>query len=336
MNQLIGYLSSFDLSSFGPWLVDILVVVVILLYFINGWQKGAITLLADFISFLTSLILALRFYSLPAGLLFHYLPLPVFLANAMGFLLIGILAQTLLSQLLGLLADFLPQTLNQSLISRFLALPLSLLSALLLIAFFLVLLVAAPVAPQIKSAILSSRLGSPLVLATTDIQRAAFTLIGNQPPQDSLTFFTLHPDSYDRLDLKFSASQVAPDSASEIRLATLINAKRQSLARLPLTPSPRLTQVAQTHAQDLLQRGYASHFSLEEQGATQRVGDSSFTALAEIVILSPTADFAYQGLIRYPPHLNLISQPTFTHIGVGAADADLYGKAFVILLAHQP
>src|SRR3972149_7521739 len=74
-----------------------LVIILILLYFASeAWRVGFWYLLADFASFLGSLIISLRGYQFAAQFLRENFSLSHSIANALGFLATAIFAETLL------------------------------------------------------------------------------------------------------------------------------------------------------------------------------------------------------------------------------------------------
>ena len=123
----------------GNW-VD-LVIVLILIYFASeAWRHGVWVILADFVSFLGALLVALRAYKFSASFLRSNFTLSHPLSNALGFLITAIALEAIFGFLLGHALTKLPKKYWQNKWSRFLALLPAVGEGLVLIAFILTLI----------------------------------------------------------------------------------------------------------------------------------------------------------------------------------------------------
>ena len=96
-NLLINLLS---IGKYGINWIDILLILIILVFVVEGYFLGFFSALIDFVSFVLSFVLGLTLYSVIAKLLVQFLSMPQGFANAIGFLVISILFEILLNVIL--------------------------------------------------------------------------------------------------------------------------------------------------------------------------------------------------------------------------------------------
>ena len=91
-------------SLHGNW-IDLLVIMIIFIYLVSGWSRGFIIGILDLVGFLLSFIGALKLYSLVGAFLIANFSLSRGIANALGFLLSGIMVELLFSTLIHLFLE---------------------------------------------------------------------------------------------------------------------------------------------------------------------------------------------------------------------------------------
>ena len=134
-----------------------LIIILILFYFASeAFRHGFWIVLANFASFLGSLLLSLRFYK--------YIPV----ANAIGFLITAIIFEFILGFIFGHLVHFLPENIKKHKINRFLGIIPGIGEGLVIISFLLTLIISLPVKPQIKIDITSSKIGEIISKANAE------------------------------------------------------------------------------------------------------------------------------------------------------------------------
>ena len=87
------------MSFNGNW-VDLIILVILGFYFIEGLERGFWKLISELVSFLGALAFALRFYPYAANFLGTNFNLPHSFANALGFLAVAFVAQFVISLLI--------------------------------------------------------------------------------------------------------------------------------------------------------------------------------------------------------------------------------------------
>ena len=91
--SLLSSLTMISIPSIGFNWIDILVLVIIIFYSIQGFSLGFLTATIDFISFALSFLLGLSLYIFVANFLVKYFSIPQGFANAIGFFAIAVLSE---------------------------------------------------------------------------------------------------------------------------------------------------------------------------------------------------------------------------------------------------
>jgi uncharacterized protein YkwD len=286
--------------------------------------------LADFLALLLALAAGLAFYRAAADWIGGRFGLPHGLATAAGFLGVWLLALLILSLATAILGRLVPGFLQRSLPSRVLAVAPALAHGVLVAALAATLLVALPINGALKSAVLESDLGGPLVAATSVFNATVEEIVGGAV-QDSLNLLTVHPASEERVDLNFRADNLRVDEDSEARMLVLVNEARREAGLRALRPDAELRAPARAHAEDMFRRGYFAHLNPEGRSPFDRLRSAGvwFSAAGENLALAPSVEIAHRGLMNSPGHRANLLSPNFGRVGIGVSDGGAYGKMFV-------
>lgn len=296
-----------------------LIIILILFYFASeAFRHGFWIILANFASFLGSLLLSLRFYK--------YIPA----ANAIGFLITAIIFEFILGFIFGHLVHFLPENIKKHRINRFLGIIPGMGEGLVIISFLLTLIVALPVKPQIKIDITSSKIGGIILEKTTFIEKAVNEVFGGVI-NDSLTYLTVKPESKESVALEIKKLELQVDEKAETLMFAKVNEERKKLAITELVWEPNLVPVGRAHATDMWKRSYFSHYSPEGKDVGDRLNEANikYSFAGENLALAPTVQTAHTGLMNSKGHRENILEPKFKKIGIGVIDNEVYGKMFV-------
>ncbi len=326
----------------GNW-VDLIIIIIILFYLLEGWGRGFILGVVDLGGFLLSFLISLKFYSLAGDVLVANFSLPRGIANAVGFLFIGFLTEVIFSLLVNLfyrkiypriLAKLAKQQLlpSAAFLNRFTGFIPAVGEALVFIAFILTLLISLPITGAIKKDITSSKIGRGLIVRTQGIEKDLKTIFG-QAVNESLTFLTINPnpESGDKVDLRFTQKETKIDEAAESTMLNLVNGERVRYGLRHLSLSFPLREVARDHAKDMFGGGYFSHYNPQGESPFDRMEkrDIKFSAAGENLALAPNVDLAHQGLMNSPGHRANILSSDFGKVGIGVIDGGIYGEMFV-------
>ncbi len=316
--------------------VDFIVLLLIAVYALEGFSQGLLRSFIDFLSFLASFISGLIFYSFVSKFLSDSFGIPHGFSNAIGFFLIAIITELLLSKFLIRFAQSLSSysSLNTKIkknrvLNNLLGAVPGVLSAVILLAFILTTVTTLPTAPPLKQAILTSRSGSLLLSQSLGFEDVINKVFG-QAVSDALTFMTVEPRSEESLKLNIRTQNLTTDFAGEKEMFALVNIEREKQNLNELVFDGRLSEVGRKHCRDMFERGYFSHHTPEGLSPFDRMAsaDISYSFAGENLALAPSTQLAHEGLMRSPGHRENILSSSFGRVGIGVIDGGVYGKMF--------
>lgn len=313
----------------GNW-VDLVIILIFVYYASEAWRVGLWAILADFGAFLLSLLIALRVYPIAAHLLQSNFALSRSLSNALGFVLMAGLSQTILSILFGVLISKIPKKYWDQKWSRALAIFPALGQGIIMVAFLLTLIIGLPMKPGIKESVSNSKIGGTILKRTSGIETKLNEIFGGAI-EESLSYLTVKQGSHESIQLTPHTRQLTIDYESEQKMVELVNGERKNNGVSPLTIRQELVPVARAHAKDMWERSYFSHYSPEGKDVGDRLEESgiSYSFAGENLALAPTLAIAHDGLMNSPGHRANILNPKFTRVGIGVIDNGYDGKMFV-------
>ena len=290
----------------------------------------------DLVSFIVSFALGLTFYGTFGQLLVKVFSMPSGFANAIGFFIVSFFAEIILSFILKRLiltlpyfAEFGSQPILVKRLNSFLGIVPAIFSAVLLLAFILTMVITLPVSVYLKHSVSTSRIGKVLVINTQGFAKDLNNVFGGAV-NETLAFLTVEPKSTEIVNLNFKTNSFTTDWAAEEKMLSLINQERFSRGLLQLESWNKLTDVARSHCEDMLKRGYFSHYTPDGLSPFDRMAqaDISFNYAGENLALAPSVDLAMKGLMQSPGHRENILSPNFRRVGIGVIDAGVYGEMF--------
>ncbi len=163
-----------------------------------------------------------------------------------------------------------------------------------------------------------------------------------EPQPDLSVFLPISPLPSPGVSPEPSLIPPANPIALERQMVEAINTERRARGLPPYQLDQQLRAVAQAHAQDLAQRGYMSHVTLEGKTYLDRLQEAGLNPqwYGENIQLSVrTADEAVRdGLARWmddPPHRDNVLHPRHTHIGLGVAQTSEGWYVFIMDLIKR-
>jgi len=289
--------------------IDLIIILVLLYFASEAFRHGFWVILANFASFLGSLLLSLRFYK--------YIPV----SNAIGFLITAIIFEFVLGFIFGHLVRILPEYTKKHKINKFLGIIPGIGEGLVIISFLLTLIVALPVKPQIKIDITNSKIGGIILEKTTFIEKAVNEVFGS----------VINPGSSETVSLDVKSFDLTIDETAEVEMFKKVNIERQKLAIPELVWESAVTQIARNYAKDMWEKKYFSHYSPEGENIVDRLEEANIKYLfaGENLALAPTVKTAYLGFMNSNRHREIMLDPKFKKVGIGVIDNGVYGKIFV-------
>lgn len=325
-----------DVSFFGLNWIDIILLIIVTIYCLEGYFLGFFTSLVDFMSFVLSFVFGLAFYGKVASILVEAFSLPQGFANAIGFLAAAIIFEIFFSVILKKIFYTLPLFMksnaklrNLAIAQKALGMIPGALSGLVLSAFILSLIIALPFSVYLKKSVTQSKLGSVLVANTQVFSRSLNEVFGGAV-NDTLSFLTVEPQSDQSIGLNFKTENVSVDYRAEADMHAKVNFERTSVGLPALTFSQDLAKVGRAHCTDMFKRGYFSHYTPEGLSPFDRMvaADVDFNYAGENLALAPNTDLAMKGFMQSPGHKANILSKDFGKVGIGAIDGGIYGQMY--------
>lgn len=315
--------------------VDCLLLVILGFSAIEGYALGVILATFDLVKFVASFLGGLKFYGVIAAGLINIFHMSSGYANALGFFISAFIIEVLLHLLLRKMVkrvnnNGLFQKSDLSLVNNILGIFPGILSGVVLLMFILTVVTTLPVSPYLKGLVNTSSVGSFLVGRSQIIEHEIAGAFGGAA-NDTLNFLTVEPKSNASVSLGFKVTHGSIDSNAENKMVELVNQERTKRGLTPLSMDSLLQKLAREYAQEMLSRGYFSHYTPEGLSPFDRMSgsDINFEYAGENLAFSPNVDLAMQGLMNSPGHKANILSPNFHRVGVGVIDAGIYGEMFV-------
>lgn len=306
--------------------VDLLIIVFLAFFTLEGLGRGFLAELLDFGSFLLAFFLSLTFYNLLSLFITKHFQIPHSLANVLGFVSIWFLTEVVFSILIHLLIfkSSLVKKINAKL--RFFSVVPALLRGLIFVSMLLILVGTFPIQPQVKAEVDSSRLGK-LILQKTQALEAPLKNVFGGITQDSLAFLTVEPKSNESVNLGFKTTDFKVDLADEDKMIGLVNQERTTRGLNSLALDSSLRGIARDHSADMFTRGYFSHYSPEGKTVADRAEAAGidYLVIGENLAYAPNLELAHQGLMNSPGHRANILSKDYSKIGIGIMDGGVYG-----------
>jgi len=329
-------LSSIAISGLGFNWIDILILIVLVVYCFEGYALGFYAAVLDLISFIVSFAFGLSFYGLIGQVLVKIFSMPGGFANAIGFFIVAFFTEIIFSFVLkhlvlttSFLTELESKPENIKKLNNFLGIIPAIFSGFLLLAFILTMITILPVSTFLKHSVTNSKVGSILVTNTQGFAKDLNNVFGGAV-NETLAFLTVEPKSNEVVNLNFKTNSFSVDPVSEEKMFTMVNQERISAGVPALESRNVLIDVATNHCEDMLRRGYFSHYTLEGLSPFDRMAKANidFTFAGENLALAPNTELAMKGLMQSPGHRENILSINFHRVGIGVIDGGVYGEMF--------
>lgn len=311
------------------WL-DLILMVVLAKYALDGWRRGCTPLCFDLLGFALAILLATVSYR-SVGLVFDDLfAVPPSYVDAVAFLFVWWLIALAWPYASSALQARLPDRLRLLEVHQVVCVVPGVLNGVLISCVIVTTMLSFPLPPTLKrdASVSIVALTMPEIIRGLDhLLKPALGVFSGQ----SFEMLTIQPWSDQYIDLRFLTYDVTVDSQSEEEILQHIDIERFKQGLKPLMVDPRLRAVARAHARDMFERGYFAHVDAEGVKPYQRVKRAgiSFGVTGENLAMASSADIAHDGLMHSPGHRANILRTDFRQVGIGVIDGGIYGKMFV-------
>ncbi|HVA96795.1 MAG TPA: CvpA family protein [Candidatus Acidoferrales bacterium] len=316
--------------------LDLVILLVILFYVREGYSLGFTLAFLDLISFIIAFIAALKFYGLVASFFTTFFGMPLGVANALGFFLVALVSEIIMSLAARRLVRYLPGLMPGSRIEKlfrttnhWLGIIPGMISAFIIISFLLTVIVTFPSSPTIKQAVTNSIVGAKLLANTSQFENILNKIFGGAL-NETLDFLTVEPKSNTVIQLHYTIANGRVDEKAEQQMFRIVNSERVNEGLNPLIFDNSLRDLARAHANDMFKRGYFSHYTPDGLSPFDRMEKAGihYQYAGENLALAPTTPLAMQGLMNSAGHRANILSPNFHKVGIGVIDGGIYGEMF--------
>ena len=276
--------------------IDLIIILVLVYFATEAWRHGFWVILADFISFLGSILISLSFYKYASLFLRSNFSLSNSVSNALGFLATAIITEGVLGFILAKFLHKVPEKLREHTLLKIAAMIPGVGEGLILIAFILTLAVAFPIRSSIKSDIVRSRLGGVILAKTVVVERSVNEIFGGVI-EDSLTYLTVKPGSRESISVPTQSNSLKTDTEGAREMFSLINKERNKLGIPELTWNEKIVGISQSYATYMWENHYFGHVSLDGEDVGNRLKEAkiSYSVAGENLALAPTVNSAHNG-----------------------------------------
>lgn len=126
--------------------------------------------------------------------------------------------------------------------------------------------------------------------------------------------------------------------APEEKLLDLINAERWALGLDTLSAHATLTQVAEAHSQDMIDRGFFAHIDPDGLGPGERLDSAGYEwrAWGEALGNAATPATMFNSWMMHPAHRDILLNPNYSEIGLGYIAGGTYKHYWTAVFASPP
>jgi uncharacterized protein YkwD len=307
-------------------LIDGLLLLLVLLSVVGGWQRGFVLGMFNLVRWVGSLLLGLRFYQPLARLFGPRADWPGEWDQPIAFIVIVIAASVLIYALEYQILKRLPRDIHQRTLNRAFGVVPGFVNGLIIAAIAAPLLLALPLPEGLRNSTRESGLANRLAVVTDRLE-TALTPVFDEAVRRRLNMRTVPPDSEKRVELPFKVDNPKPRPDLEAQMLELVNQERAAANLKPLMADPELTEVARQHSIDMFARGYFSHYTPEKRSPFDRMRAAQvrYLTAGENLALAPTLTIAHTGLMNSPGHRANILRSAFGRLGIGIMDGGRRG-----------
>lgn len=306
--------------------VDILLVAIVLVGALTGWLRGFLFAALDLLTLALSLSAAFIGYGEVSRLVAGVAPsLGIWLAP-IAFVGIFLLVHVILGAAILRLALRIPQPVHRNIGNRLFGILPGLVNGAMHAVVAAVLLLTLPLGARIGTWAQDSAL-APRFAAPAEWAEAKLSPIFDPAVRRTMQALTVQPESRQSIPLEFRTTQARPRPDLEEQMLAMVNAERRAAGLKPVDGDPVMARVARAHSQDMLARGYFSHYTPEGKDLTDRLRQArvSYLSAGENLALAPTLYTAHTGLMHSPGHRANILRGQFGRLGIGILDSDGHG-----------
>jgi uncharacterized protein YkwD len=305
--------------------IDIILLVVMLLCIWLDIKRGFITSSLILLSWIGSLVIGFAIYETPAAFLHKLIPSLGFWAAPLAFILIITIARFVLDTIISRILDDIPESTHTNLANKVLGIIPGIVNGFIWSALLATVLLLMPLI-RISQETRDAKLTEGLITKVSTLERRLAPIF-SEALNSTVNKKTVVGHEEGDIKLPFIAKHAIERPDLEKEMLVLVNREREKKGLKRLEADPEIALVALKHSEDMLARGYFSHYTPEGLNPFDRMkkGHVRFYTAGENLALAQTLPLAHTGLMNSPGHRANILNPTFGRLGIGILDAGIYG-----------
>lgn len=316
----------------GATTVDLILLLVLLLYALDGVRRGFIAGVLGLIGIVVTVAAALTWFQPAADLIRSRTTLPPLVTNLAGFFAVLLVAQIVFAILTRVILTLLRPVRRLlgplNLIEHLLGAVPGLIQGGIIAALVLTPLHLFPVSPTVAAAVDGSAVAKAITDRSSQVAPQLEGLLGHIVEDGTLYQSRILQEDEDfRIPPQHALSL---DPEAEEAMLALVNRERVNAGLRPLVADDTLRATSRAHSREMFDLGYFAHQSPVQGSPQDRVRASGvpFAYSGENLAYAPTVEVAHTGLMNSPGHRANILEPRFTRVGIGVVSAGVAGEMF--------
>jgi uncharacterized protein YkwD len=306
--------------------VDLILIILILFGVYVGWQKGFIIGILNLVLLAASFFAAFSFYLYIATFLSDEYGIEERWLFPLSFSGIFIITQLLIRLLSYQILKYIPNKTHQSTLNKSMGLFTGTVYGAMYAIIVSLLFLFFPFWDGLTSETKESTLANTLTTQITILDKSLAPELREEIKQ-SISRFNIEPETDETVMLQFKVENPSPNEKFEDQMLILVNKDRKRAGLNPLIKDVEIRVVARLHSKEMFQKGYFSHYSLENKSPFDRMKalKIEYRTAGENLALAQTVEIAHSGLMKSKGHRENILNAKFNSVGIGIMDGGIYG-----------
>jgi len=306
--------------------VDLILILLILLVIYRGWQKGFIIGFLELLSLAASFWAAFSFYLFVATFLDDEFGIEERWLFPLSFFIIFIVTQLFVRLISYQILKYIPNKTHQSTLNKSMGLFTGAIYggiyAILISLLFLFFPFSDGLTLETKKSIIANTLTKQITILDKSLAPEL-----SEEIKESISRLNIEPETDETVILQFKVENPSANEKFEDQMLILINKDRKRAGLKSLEKDLEMRVVARLHSKDMFQRGYFSHYSLENKNPFDRMKalKIEYRTAGENLALAQTVEIAHSGLMKSKGHRENILNAKFNRVGIGIMDGGIYG-----------
>lgn len=306
--------------------VDLILIVIVLLSILSGWNRGFIVGILELLLLIVGLVVTFLTYQSVGALLEKYIPALGVWTLPVAFLSIYIIIRLILGAIIHRIIVSFSDRAHQSFLNRLGGTVPGAVNGAIYATIIGALMLSMPFFEGLTRAARESLFASKMA---EGVEWAGDKLspVFDDAVKQTLNKLTVNPSSTERVDLHYTVTNAKVRLDLEAEMLALINEERAKHGLQPLQADPEMRGVARKHSADMFRRGYFAHVNPDGADPFDRMKREKvrYQTAGENLALAPTVTIAHVGLMNSPGHRANILNPAFGRVGIGILDGGMRG-----------